>query len=673
MAQKIGQIAYTLARQLLVKDKGGIASLPSPKEILTKVQDMFDMLKAGGYNPVSAEKSIKSTKDLKQVLTDVEMKLTIDKNLRSSQSEGIEEVMKKMDRGIPLNPSDQAKMEGIETVADDKVLDAFKGFKPRVIQGGKGAETEAEMIARMNKQNKDSVARLKDKKEKDLGSKLEDYDGDPDAMAIGGRAGFGKGDIVTKGLPFLMKEINKRFGKKAITTADKIDRPESALNREMFGAFNERVNRKTLDVPSMPSGFQLSREKLLKNFPELDESYADEIMAMDKELQGRVLTMLKDRRKNPDAYDKLLMEKGDTLDFQGEFDRSVRRSKNAQGGRIGFSGGGAGFAGNQMEGKIYTRSEMENDTYVKNDMPEYVMSDTPGSPRVPMGQMGPANVGIFGGGSYGKNEIAPGIDQATTDQNYGIAGQIPIGGGFTMGGNYMKSRANNRFTGEGIPGQTYKSVPTDNDRFNVGINFRKQFKDGSKPSNPGRRNFMKLMAGLASLPVVGKFLKPAAKVVDTAGPAIAEGVKLGFDKFVMLVNKIKSMGKKTDKVTQTEREVGYTYKGKDGSEYELVEDLSTGSVRVTKDKPGFAMSGDEAFDTIEDRSTFVLRRNRADETTKGRKPPDEYDEVKEVPSRDGTFDDIDEVDNNTVREILEELGETKIKKAGGGLAYMLGE
>jgi hypothetical protein len=77
----------------------------------------------------------------------------------------------------------------------------------------------------------------------------------------------------------------------------------------------------------------------------------------------------------------------------------------------------------------------------------------------------------------------------------------------------MKSRANERFTGEAIPGQTFKSVPTDSDRFNVGINFRKQFKDGSKPPNPGRRNFMKMMAGLASLPVVGKLFK-GAKVAD---------------------------------------------------------------------------------------------------------------------------------------------------------------
>ena len=181
------------------------------------------------------------------------------------------------------------------------------------------------------------------------------------------------------------------------------------------------------------------------------------------------------------------------------------------------------------------------------------------------------------------------------------------------------------------------------------------------------------MGGLASIPILGKFIKPVAKVAETAAPVIAEGVKLGYDKFLMLVNKIKKLGRKTDAVTQKEREVGYVYKGKDGNEYELVEDITTGDVRVTKDKPGGMTIGDESFDTIEDRSTFVLRRNQADETTKGRKPPDEYDEMKEISGPDGTFDDIDEVSDISVKEILEELGETKIKKAGGGIAHMLGE
>ena len=175
------------------------------------------------------------------------------------------------------------------------------------------------------------------------------------------------------------------------------------------------------------------------------------------------------------------------------------------------------------------------------------------------------------------------------------------------------------------------------------------------------------------LPFVGKLFKPVAKIAEAGGPAIAEGVKLGFDKFMMLVDKIKRLGRKTDGVTQKEREVGYTYQGKDGSEYELVEDLTTGDVRITKDKPGGMTVGDKSLDVIEDRSTFYLKRNQADETTKGKKPPDEYDEVKEIPGPDGTFDDVDNIDNETVTEILEELGETRTKKASGGLAYMLGE
>ena len=41
--------------------------------------------------------------------------------------------------------------------------------------------------------------------------------------------------------------------------------------------------------------------------------------------------------------------------------------------------------------------------------------------------------------------------------------------------------------------------------------FRPRLKNGGPP-NPGRRTFLKLMAGLASLPIVGKLFKPAAKV-----------------------------------------------------------------------------------------------------------------------------------------------------------------
>ena len=151
---------------------------------------------------------------------------------------------------------------------------------------------------------------------------------DPEDLASGGRVGFAAGTV--KGI---LKLMQSKFGEDAIKTADKINRPERALNREMFGEFNERMSRKILDVPETPPGFKLSRERLLKNYPEIDEDFADQIMDMDRDLQLRIIAMIEDRRKNPEAYDKLLMEiRDDSLDFQGEFDRSVQRSKNAGGG-----------------------------------------------------------------------------------------------------------------------------------------------------------------------------------------------------------------------------------------------------------------------------------------------------------------------------------------------------
>jgi len=79
---------------------------------------------------------------------------------------------------------------------------------------------------------------------KDLGDKLKDLpdDIDPDAMAIGGRVGYRKGDLVTKGIPALIKKIKDKYGNKSITTADKIKQPQSALDRKMFEDFSKRTS-----------------------------------------------------------------------------------------------------------------------------------------------------------------------------------------------------------------------------------------------------------------------------------------------------------------------------------------------------------------------------------------------------------------------------------------------
>jgi len=156
--------------------------------------------------------------------------------------------------------------------------------------------------------------------------------------ADGGRMGYAIGSL-PKGIQALVKTINKKFGKGAVKTADEIDQPEKTVQQQImeFEARNKPdavkiESREILDVPKMPSGFSLSKEKLLEAFPEIDADMADEIMQLDKDTQGRVIMMLKNRRQDPDAYDKLLETKGDTLEFQGEFDKVTRRKNNNQGG-----------------------------------------------------------------------------------------------------------------------------------------------------------------------------------------------------------------------------------------------------------------------------------------------------------------------------------------------------
>ena len=55
--------------------------------------------------------------------------------------------------------------------------------------------------------------------------------------ADGGRIGYSKGKVVKEGIPALINKVKSLFGDDAITTADKIKRPQQALDREMFKKF----------------------------------------------------------------------------------------------------------------------------------------------------------------------------------------------------------------------------------------------------------------------------------------------------------------------------------------------------------------------------------------------------------------------------------------------------
>jgi hypothetical protein len=139
---------------------------------------------------------------------------------------------------------------------------------------------------------------------------------------------------------FNMRQLNKTEAD-ANKEMDKIikDQIEGGFIRDMEKSMQRdmqrelrKPEREILDVPPVPKGFKLSKEKLMQKFPEIDEAFADQMMNMDKDTAGRLIKMLENRRLDPDAYDRLLAEYGDTLEFQKEFDKYIRRKKNSEGG-----------------------------------------------------------------------------------------------------------------------------------------------------------------------------------------------------------------------------------------------------------------------------------------------------------------------------------------------------
>jgi hypothetical protein len=187
-----------------------------------------------------------------------------------------------------------------------------------------------------------------------------------------------------------------------------------------------------------------------------------------------------------------------------------------------------------------------------------------------------------------------------------------------------------------------------------------------------RRTFLKIMGGLASIPILGKFFK-GAKIAAPAVEAARETITKAPSYFFDLAAKIKILGKESS-TARRERMVEVNYKN-----YTLEEDLVTGDMTIIKRK------GDPEFAYEEE--IMSLRKGQADETTKGKTPPDEYDEFTARPDGDGKMKDVEDgIEPESVKEIIEEVSEgggnldqitleeiARGKLASGGVAMMLGE
>jgi len=177
----------------------------------------------------------------------------------------------------------------------------------------------------------------------------------------------------------------------------------------------------------------------------------------------------------------------------------------------------------------------------------------------------------------------------------------------------------------------------------------------------GRRAFLKLMASIGGLTAAAKS-GILGLGEGTTKKAITETVKQSAGSgtpppyFFKLVEKIKTMGDDVTVGSSTmPRQKVTRYK-----DYELTENVATGSKEIKK-------IGIED-DMITKNEYMTYTKGQADETTKGKKPADDYEEVTEVNSRiyKDNYNDPNYEDGIELKEILEEVGETVTKKADGG-------
>ena len=220
------------------------------------------------------------------------------------------------------------------------------------------------------------------------------------------------------------------------------------------------------------------------------------------------------------------------------------------------------------------------------------------------------------------------------------------------------------------------------DEYNIPVRTQEQF-DFAQGGRAGfklgsidkaRRAFLKTMgaagAGITALKtgILG-LGKEAAPAVEAVKETVTQAPSYFFD----LVAKIKLLGEPRRTPSYKERVNEYQYTGKNGIEYELIEDLDTGEITIQKDKIGGRSFEEGSYEVIEDRTEMRYRKPKPDEGDPN--PAEEYEEYKVEFDQDGTAADASEIDEISKKEIIREVTEDapSIKKAGGGIARMLGE
>ncbi len=329
-----------------------------------------------------------------------------------------------------------------------KIDPEFKGFTPKVIEGGKGKTKPGSKIDY-------------GKMSEFLGVKLRGDETFDELLEIEKRMkNKDPEDFAGGGLVNLIAKLRAKFGKKAITTADKIDLPAKSKLKNQFKAFEER-NRKLTDEE-----YEDLVEEYGEGVPQLETvADAERFVQGQKDYQAAMFRDYKAGKLDPKPGEpgrkRLLEKKMEEMEMSGdkklmtqdEIDELMMLQTEE--------------LAPQMTERMNLKIKYPG---ITDDLIQKIMIDD--NPQR-------------------KAEVLATLDEAFKMMDKGMSPDEIL--------NAVKNTPRTKQADGGLATM-----------------FRPKLKDGGPP-NPGRRNFMKVMAGLASLPFVGKLFK-GAKVAKTVVP-----------------------------------------------------------------------------------------------------------------------------------------------------------
>ena len=466
-------------------------------------------------------------------------------------------------------------------------------------------KSDAEIKAKFDKQNKEAVERLKNKRMLDE-DEIAQLDED-----IGG-----------------LEYTNDFDG--TLGSANKLRKERADYIRDM----ELEYKKGNLD----PKPGEANRERFLqKKYDEMEASGDNRLMTRDEVEELSSFDLQKDMDKSVEKFKKKDAKQKKTLkDFDPE-----DRDPNATGGRAGFYTGGITDVEPSLDDIGHGADAMMSRTRLMS----------PGS----------------------QTTTSTGLNYLLAEDNDNM--RIPFGEGNTVQDKIKTMHKDFDDYRKGGGKISYKKFAAAYIPENFADGGRTGFSKGKiakEVLDKGRRGFMKAAgatgAGIAALKtgLLG-FADKAAPVVEKAAEKAAETAGQAPAYFFKLVEKIKNLG--TDVPALGDRQKVTKYK-----DFELTEDVVTGQQDIQRMK---VLDDDSASYygnplTEETYMSYKPGKGQIDETTKGKTPPDEYEEGTALLRSDREYaGEIVDESFKISDDILEEVGETVTKKAEGGRIGML--